>query len=127
MDDATRTVTLDIGDGFPVVLSIEHARAIRSALSGISFYGDDDERHQVWVKGEDAPRFGNVGAPVLVWAEIGLREVDADATLPVEDIDFELSEENGAAAKPFSADARFEAALRKALSGLDAEGFDHGA
>ena len=98
MDDAKRTVTLDIGDGFPVVLSIEHARAIRSALAGISFYGDDDERHEVRLKSADAPRFGNagagvdLGAPVLVWAEIGRREVDADATLPVEDIDFELSE-----------------------------------
>ena len=95
MSDDTRRVTLDIGDGFPVVLSIEHARAIRTALSNVGLFGTKEERHTAYVKAADVSGFAVPdGRRLEVSAEVSNDAgpgVDVDAPLDLDVIDFPAS------------------------------------
>ena len=91
MPDDTRRVTLNIGDGFPIVLSISHAQAIRTALSNVSMYGSDEECHTAYVKAADVFGFAVPdGRRLEVSAEVSndVCGPDVDAPLDLDVIDF---------------------------------------
>ena len=87
MEQEKRVVTLEIGDGFPVALSIEHARALRTVLSNINLrvYAAD-EQHIKYVEAGEVFGFVCPGGRLKVSAEISTdaAQIDIDASLNLE-------------------------------------------
>ena len=118
MSDDTRRVTLNIGDGFPIVLSIDHAKAIRTALSNVSMYGSEEECHTAYVKAADVFGFAVPdGRRLEVSAEVSNDvcgpDVDAPLPLDLDVIDFPATKTST------NGTIETHAAADRARSGLD--------